>query len=246
MWKWVIYLIGMGLILPLHVKADRVSAKVCTPEWEFYTQRDGNGLYHDIWRRIYTDKDVGLDFTFAVYSRCMLGLSDEENYFDIVPACYVNDAGLKSDSPLGREVLTIVSHVDQKRWTEKSDFTRKIVTWERGFMYQQAGLIPDDAIYVPYSSLERGLKMLLAKRVDYLVDYKLAVQENVRLIDKNKQLRVQEDVIVGPHFYMCFADTDKGRELLRIWNKGFAGLIENGELDSLYNQYGVLPFYQIP
>lgn len=46
------------------------SITICTPEWEYYTQKDGKGLYHDLWKEIFPPAGIRLAIRYAPYKRC--------------------------------------------------------------------------------------------------------------------------------------------------------------------------------
>ncbi|MCV2884571.1 transporter substrate-binding domain-containing protein [Aestuariibacter sp. AA17] len=225
------------LLFSANLFASVKSASVCAPEWEFYTEKNGSGLYHDIWKEVFEKHGVAIEMTYSVYERCEKGLSDSPAQYDVMPGCYESDPGLKSDIELGIELLTIVFDPSRQTWNDKTSLSGKNVAWEQGFTFKEVGIVPEDAKHSPYTKLVQGLKMLTAGRVDYVIDYPQAVSERVEELGIKGKVNIIEHALTGPKFYMCFADNENGQALLSHYNEKMKPLFESGWIKALYNKY---------
>lgn len=70
---------------------------ICTPEWDGYTQQNGKGLYHDLWRMVYQPKNINIEVRYTPFIRCeSLFKTKKYHEFDVYTAGY---AGVFKDIP---------------------------------------------------------------------------------------------------------------------------------------------------
>ncbi len=87
-----------------------------------------------------------------------------------------------------------------------------------------------------FNKLKSALKMLSAGRIDFILDYSTAIEKNVKELGLSDKVEIVPDVIVGPKYYMIFADTKKGEKLARVWDEGMEKLFKSGKLHKMYAQ----------
>jgi len=89
--------------------------------------------------------------------------------------------------------------------------------------------------------LRRNLRMLLAGRVDALVESEMVMQATLAALDLEG--KVVEAGAVGPAspFYFACSNTARGAAIIGQFEQGWRRLRESGELARLYGRYGVTP-----
>ena len=108
----------------------------------------------------------------------------------------------------------------------------KKIAWIRGYEFEDYLAIPEsDYTLHEIPTLEAGMKMMEAGRIDYIIDY---------TPDLELQIKGHEDKYVLKEAYpenvvMGFPDTPEGKRLLKIWNENMEKLHKSGELNKIFN-----------
>lgn len=214
------------------------TVKICTPEWEYYTQRDGKGLYHELWNEVFTKNGVTIELVYAPYKRCDESTKERGEY-DVFPGDYeATEKSLLPKYALGVDLLTVAYPKDAlEKWTDQSVLEGKRVAWERGYEFNTAGLITAKVQVNEFTKLDAALQMLANNRIDFLVDYEQALGEKIKELKIEDKITVAPNVIKGPRYYMTFAKTDKSKKLIEIWDREMAKLEKSGKLQALYKKY---------
>lgn len=237
--KWACFLIL--LLVHVNVWADKPeSIKICTPEWEYYTQQDGSGLYHDLWKAIFAESGLTVEVHYAPYKRCEQDVQVHQAH-DVFPGGYANTTKATTMVPkwhIGVDLLTVAYKKGTlDAWQGQDSLEGKRVSWERGYAFDQYGIVTANVDLNEFTKLEYAMRMLISERIDFLIDYEQAMTAMVEEMKLQDQVVVLPNVIKGPKYYMEFIDTERGRALAKIWDEGMARLHSTGELQKLYAEY---------
>lgn len=216
--------------------------KICTPEWEYYTQKDGVGLYHELWKEIYEPAGVKPIVSYIPYKRCKIEVPDAQKkyVFDAYPGGYKETTpGLKPKWHIGIDLLTVAYKKNSNnKWNDQASLENKIVAWQRGFSFDKYGTVKVKVSVQEFDKLKSALKMLSTDRIDFILDYEYAIEKFLKELNLANQVVVVPSAITGPKYYMIFQQTERGRELAEIWDKGMERLHKSGKLQKMYEAYG--------
>lgn len=236
--KLLTYFFALIASVSAFAEGEPTSIKICTPEWEYYTQKDGTGLYHELWDEIYTKSGVTVELEYAPYKRCDEYISGNNSY-DAFPGDYVGtEKKLITKHELGVDWVSVAYRKDTiKKWTGESQLEGKRVAWERGYNFNTSGVITAKVEASDFTNLDAALKMLNAGRLDFIVDYEQALNEKIKELELDNNLIVSPNVIKGPKYYMTFTNTERSKKLIEIWDREMAKLKKSGKLQELYGKY---------
>lgn len=239
--KRILMLVSL-LISTYAVSEQKIdSITICTPEWELYTEKGGKGLYHDLWREIFEGTGVKVTVQYAPFVRCESSVIDGQEVYDAYPGGYDSVEAVIPKWHLGLDWLTIVYKKGRiNKWEGQESLVNKRVIWERGYKYDEAGVVnvPVDVHEYDSGNLSLALAMLIKDRVDFLIDYQPALRKQIKDLNLADRLVILPDVIKGPKYYMAFRNNDKGKKLAKVWDKGMERLNNSGKLKKLYEAYG--------
>lgn len=236
--KLLTYFFALIIAIPAFAEDKPTSIKICTPEWEYYTQQDGTGLYHELWKEIFTKSGVAVEIFYAPYKRCDEYISRNTDY-DTFPGDYVGtDKKLITQHELGVDWVSVAYRKGTiEKWTGQSQLEGKRVAWERGYNFNTSGVITANVEVIDFTSLDAALKMLNAGRIDFIVDYDQALNEKIKELNLDNELTVSTNAVKGPKYYMTFTNTEKSKKLIEIWDREMAKLKKSGKLQELYGKY---------
>ena len=215
------------------------SVKICTPEWEFYTQKDGAGLYHELWAAVFKSAGINVDVKYVPFKRCVKSFSNTKtNDYDAYAGGYGKEGDIIPHWHIGVDLLTVAYKKGEiEKWTGEAMLKGQRVGWERGFEYDKYGVVNVKVQLKEFTKLKSGMQMLASDRIDFLLDYSTAIKKTVAELGLTDQIVVASDVMPGPKYYMIFSDTEKGRALSKIWDAGMERLNKAGQLNKMYSAY---------
>ena len=216
-----------------HIKAMSVVA----PVWEGYTNKDGSGLYWDIFRAIYEPAGIKVATKNVPWNRAMKMVAKYHTYNAIV--------GEYRDSQ--EQVIFPIYPIDV-------EYMSALSKNKTGFKWQgleslrgtTVGWIKDYDVIVKskrnfklkeFRNIEQGVKMLNAGKIDFLID---EWDEIAAVIQKNKmksEIYLINEMPEGTDVYAAFSIDNLSRELIAIYNERIPELMESGELSKIYEKW---------
>lgn len=228
------------LCLSIHCNATQPThITICSPQWNYYTEKDGTGLYHELWAAVFASANIRVDIDYIPFKRCEREFTDTKTtLYDAYVGGYGASGQLIPHWHIGVDVLSVVFRRGYiKNWLGEKSLTGKRVSWERGYNFDKHGVINVEVQLKEFSKLESALKMLHKDRIDFILDYDIAVKGLIKELGLSGQLEVMSNVIIGPKYYMIFSNTERGQTLAKIWDSGMEKLHISGELQKLYAYY---------
>ncbi len=219
-------------------RAEDKVVLLVSEEWEDATNADGTGFYWELARAVFEPAGYTVKHEVYPYARAvnMVGSKeahgwmgsyiDEENFAVYPQHAFDADSVSAASRPGEFDDAAGVANLAGKR-----------VGWVRGYSY-------DDFIDVDFgqphllSNLEGGLKMVEAKRLDYVLDAAMELK-NAGLEAKGLEYHKLMDL----ELYIAFADTEEGRALAQLWDKRLEAMHAAGELKPIYEQHGYTEYY---
>lgn len=167
---WIVVL----LALTTSVSAAE-TVLVVTDEWATFSNKDGSGYYFDIIRAVYPSPQFDVKIEFLPYARSLMLVM--EGKADIVLGIYDGDVpeAQRSADPIEIDSVDALTTPDiAQHWNGLESFSKKRVMARTDYGFDE--MLPADAIYSEYHSLPSIIKMLVARKIDAVLDYEADIE----------------------------------------------------------------------
>ena len=229
-------LLGMLCAVALLAQADQapVPGKItlASEEWNDYTNKDGSGLAWDVLRQVFEPAGITLQTRSEPYTRSV-GLAQRGEVDGWV--------GSYRDEASG--VLYPYWHFDSDHIYALGLATTPTpslatlgnyrLAWVRGYKYEE---------YLPnlhhFNQIERRdgiLPMLQHARADFYIDSFAEARYVLGQAHDPSQFRLTP--IAELPLYIGFADTERGRALMAVYDQRMAALVRSGELKPIFEHW---------
>lgn len=229
-------LLGMLCAVALLVQADQapVPGKItlASEEWNDYTNKDGSGLAWDVLRQVFEPAGITLQTRSEPYTRSV-GLAQRGEVDGWV--------GSYRDEASG--VLYPYWHFDSDHIYALGLATTPTpslatlgnyrLAWVRGYKYEE---------YLPnlhhFNQIERRdgiLPMLQHARADFYIDSLTEARYVLGQAHDPSQFRLTP--IAELPLYIGFADTERGRALMAVYDQRITALVKSGELKPIFEHW---------
>ena len=229
-------LLGMLCAVALLVQADQapVPGKItlASEEWNDYTNKDGSGLAWDVLRQVFEPAGITLQSRSEPYTRSV-GLAQRGEVDGWV--------GSYRDEASG--VLYPYWHFDSDHIYALGLATTPTpslatlgnyrLAWVRGYKYEE---------YLPnlhhFNQIERRdgiLPMLQHARADFYIDSLTEARYVLGQAHDPSQFRLTP--IAELPLYIGFADTERGRALMAVYDQRMTALVKSGELKPIFEHW---------
>jgi polar amino acid transport system substrate-binding protein len=208
---------------------------LASEEWANATNKDGTGLYWDIFRAVY--EPVGIKTKFIIRSYKGSVSLVKRNQADAAVGVHPEkiQGALSSQYPFVKDYLLVLfkkNKIDQ--WNGQESLKNKKIGWIKGFSY-------DDYLEVPvikreFTKRDHILRYLDKDQVDFFMDTRNDVESvlNKGIIDVS---RYTVETVLEFERYLVFANNKKGHELKRIFDHRFPRLVLSGEIEKLFEKW---------
>ena len=201
-------------------------------EWANATNKDGTGLYWDIFRAVY--EPVGIKTRFIIRSYKGSVSLVKKRQADAVVGIHPEkiQGAISSKYPFAKDYVFALfkkNKIDQ--WNGPETLKNKKIGWIKGYSF-------DDYLEVPvikkeFSKRETILRHLDNDQIDFFMDTRNDVESvlNKGIIDVT---RYTVETVLELERYLIFADNKKGREFKKIFDYRFPSLVKSGEIERLF------------
>lgn len=208
---------------------------LASEEWANATNRDGTGLYWDIFRAVY--EPVGIKTKFIIRSYKGSVSLVKKNQVDAAVGIYPEEikGALFSKYPFVKDyVLVLFKKNKLSQWNGQETLKNKKVGWIKGYSY-------DDYLEVPvikkeFNRRESILRQLDKDQLDFFMDTRNDVESVLSkgIIDVS---RYTVETVLELERYLVFANNKKGQELKKIFDHRFPQLVKSGEIEKLFAKW---------
>ena len=203
-------------------------------EWEGFTNADGTGLYWDIFRRIYEPVGISVTFDIVPYIRATKMVQDQQT--DAAAAVYA-DEFTPALFPKWHFDSEVVSALFKKgkvaSWEGEASLSGRL-GWIRGYEYDQ--YLSNTYEFVEVDSRKSAFKMLEFGHLDFFLDAATDLQTAMEKGEVDSE-QFQMETVLQLNLYLAFAENDRGRQLMEIFDTRMTELIASGELKPLFAQW---------
>ena len=208
---------------------------LASEEWANATNKDGTGLYWDIFRAVY--EPVGIKTKFIIRSYKGSVSLVKKNQADAAVGIHPEkiQGALSSRYPFAKDYLLVLFKKNRfDQWNGQETLKNKKIGWIKGYPYNDYLEVP--VIKREFIKRERILQHLDKDQVDFFMDTRNDMESvlNKGIIDVT---RYTVETVLEFERYLVFADNKKGRELKRIFDDRFPHLVQSGEIEKLFAKW---------
>ena len=209
-------------------------------EWKGATEKNCKGLYWEVATEVFALDNIKLKCKLAPYARGVKLVEKKKvdfwvgSYKDEEDFPYYPEVAISADN------VSILYDITRQTFNKLEDIKDKRVAWIRDYDYDQYIDIPMEIREI--KNKRAGIKMLLLGRIDFLMDAKIELNNALKDIKKDtKNLTIK--TFMELKTYMAFAKNERGKELVKLWDKNMKILNKNGKLKEIYSRYHDSDFY---
>jgi len=202
---------------------------LASEEWSNYTNKDGSGLAWDVLRQVFEPADITVQTRTVPYTRS-IGLAQRGEVDGWVGAYRDEASGVlyphwhfDADHIYALGLATAPT-------PSLATLGNYRLAWVRGYKYEA---------YLPnlhrFNQIERRdsiLPMLQHARVDFYIDS--LTEANLVLSQSDEPSQFKLTHIAELPLYVGFADTERGRALMAVYDRRMAAFIDSGELKPIF------------
>ena len=216
------------------VQAQGVPGKVmlASEEWNDYTNKDGSGLAWDVLRKVFEPAGITLQTRSVPYTRSVglaqrgevdgwVGSYREEATGVLYPHWNFDSDHIYALGLAGTPAPTLATLGNYR------------LAWVRGYKYEE---------YLPtvqrFNQIERRdgiLPMLEHARADFYIDALTEAQYVLNQADDTSRFRLTH--IAEIPLYIGFADNERGRALMAVFDQRMAVLVKSGALKAIFERW---------
>jgi polar amino acid transport system substrate-binding protein len=208
---------------------------MASEEWANATNRDGTGLYWDIFRAVY--EPVGIKTKFIIQSFNGSVNLVMKNRVDAAVGIYPEmiEGVLFSQYPFVRDyVLVLFKKNRVPQWNGQQTLQDKKIAWIKGYAYDKYLEVP--VAKEEFNRREDVLRRLDQNQVDFFMDTRNDMESvlNQGIIDVS---HYTVETVLKLDRYLVFANNNKGRTLKKIFDHRFPRLVQSGEIERLFAKW---------
>lgn len=216
------------------VQAQDVPGKVmlASEEWSDYTNKDGTGLAWDVLRQVFEPAGINLQTRSVPYTRSV-GLA-QRGEVDGWVGSYRNEAegvlyphwNFDSDHIYALGLASIPTPTIATLGNYR-------LAWVRGYKYEE--YLPNVRRFNQVERRDGILAMLLHGRADFYIDALAEAKYVLSQADDPSKFTLTP--IAELPLYIGFADNERGRGLMAVFDQRMAALVKSGELKPIFERW---------
>lgn len=229
------------LVRPLAAAENITHIVLASEEWEGATNKDGTGLYWDIFRAVYEPENIKVQTEIRSYSGSVELVKQQKA--DALVGAYKDEVAgaLFPQAYFGTDVVQAVFKKGKvPEFKGQETLSGKNVAWIKGYAYNEYLDVP--VVKNEFDQREDALRVLDRDRVDFFLDARDEIHDVVEkgLLDPGKYEIV---TVLKLKLYLAFANNGKGQKLKEIFDTRFPQLVASGEIKKLYEKWNAADSY---
>jgi polar amino acid transport system substrate-binding protein len=230
----IIFLLG-PICFPAQAGGSPADIILASEEWPNATNKDGTGLFWDIFRAVY--EPVGIKTKFIIRSYNGSVSLVKKRQADAAVGVYPEriQGALSSAYPFVKDyVLVLFKKNRLNQWSGQESLKNKKVGWIKGNSYDEYLEVP--VIKKEFYRKESILRSLDKDQIEFFMDTRNDVESvlNKGIIDVT---RYTVEPVLELERYLVFANNKKGKELKKIFDDRFPDLVKSGEIEKLFAKW---------
>ena len=229
------------LVRPLAAAENITEIVLASEEWESATNKDGTGLYWDIFRAVYEPENIQVKTEIRSYSGSVELV--KQHKADALVGAYKDEVegALFPQAYFGTDVVQAVFKKGKvPEFKGQETLSGKNVAWIKGYAYNEYLDVP--VVKNEFDQRQDALRVLDRDRIDFFLDARAEIREVVAkgLLDTSKYEMV---TVLKLNLYLAFANDEKGQKLKEIFDARFPQLVASGEIKKLYDKWNAADSY---
>ena len=227
--------------LPAKAANNITEIVIASEEWEDATNKDGTGLYWDIFRAVYEPENIQVKTEIRSYAGSVEMVKQQKA--DAMVGAYkdeVDDALFPQYHFDADVVQAVFKKGKVAEFKGQESLSGKKVAWIKGYGY-------DEYLDVPVSKNEFDrradiIRVLGRDRVDFFLEAKAEIVDCIEkgLIDPASYEIV---TVLKLNLYLAFTNNARGQRLKEIFDTRFPQLVASGEIKRLYAKWDMADSY---
>ncbi len=220
--------------------AENTTILFSTEEWKDATNKDGTGLYWDIFRAVYEPEGYKVKPIIRSYEGSVNYLKKKN--VDVMIGAYINEIEnvVYPKNHFAVDIVQVIYQSSAKyQWNGIKTIKGKKVGWIKGYSYDD--YLPEDItrnIQIRRLQDRKAAFRLLSKnRIDFFMDALSDLSAFLKNNSNYKSVNYARKTIFNLKLYVVFTDNDKGKKLAEIFDKRFSILLKKGEIRKMYDKY---------
>jgi ABC-type amino acid transport substrate-binding protein len=228
-------LIALCTVVPLVQAGDAAppgKIMLASEEWNDYTNRDGSGLAWDVLRQIFEPVGITVQSRSVPYTRSV-GLAQRGevdgwvgSYRDEADGVLYPHWNFDSDHIYALGLATTPT-------PSLATLGKYRLAWVRGYKYEE--YLPNVLHFEQIERRNSILLMLQHGRADFYIDALSEAKYVLAQADDPTQFKLTH--IAELPLYIGFADNERGRALMVVYDQRVAALVKSGELKPIFERW---------
>ena len=221
---------------------DLREIRIITPQWEGQTNEDGSGLFFEIIRSVYEPEGIQMVFSFAPWKRCIstVRAGSQDAMLCVWQGHARKNRQLTPKLPLYIEhTAAVVKKASGIVWKGIHSLDYRRAVWMRGYNYQQSprmeGIQLSD--WHEVDAHDEAWHQLNLDRFDAYIDALIDIRSYLDSGRAEAGL-YQIHLLWKQKAYAAFSDSQRSQQLIRIYNKRAAAMVDSGEMADIYRHWG--------
>ncbi len=210
---------------------------IVTPAWDGATNEDGTGLYFEIIKSVYEPVGIRLKHEIFPWKRCVLKIKNHEA--DGFPGSYYFEREGVDDLfpryPIDSEITSVVfKNGTVPAWKGQESIAGKDCVWMRGYNYHKYLKVKVD--FDEVDDHGKAWKLIDTGRFQFYIDALYDIRDYMEKhgIDAT---RYQIEPVIQKNLYLRFANTNKSKKLIEIYDAQIPKLVASGRMKELFNKW---------
>ncbi len=231
-----------SLVFPGEVSSIHL---VCD-EWPGFTNKDGTGVYWEIIKAVYEPAGIKVITNVVPWKRAILMVYHNES--DAIVGDYYSKAQsgrsylypnwhISVEDP----IVAIFKRKTLPNWHLQGvkALDGRTLGWIRGYDYDPKGWWDVSVKHHGLSTIHSGLKMLIADRLDVLLDYASAIKDEAQKIGMDMERTYElHPVKLGEKLFLKFSKTERSKTLIKIFDSRMDLMTSSHEVVRIYKKWG--------
>ena len=235
--NWIIFgsLVCM-LVSPILAEEPITEVHLAAPVWEDYTNEDGSGIYLDVLNKAFALSGVTVVHEILPFKRAVQTMLHKEVDGVIAESVVEGRDCLYPQWHVDLDTITAIFKAERfPDWKGQETMAEKAIGWSRGFGFERFLTVPFKRVEFDY--YDSGINMLEKDRMDILLDYAEDMPDAFQHAGVDLSNYRMENAFPDLYSYVVFANTERSKALIELFDAGMAALHESGELDAIYQEY---------
>lgn len=203
--------------------------------WVQATEKDGSGLYWDIFRAVYEPLGIRVNTITKSYNASVNMVQTQR--VDAMVGAYADEIekGIYPEHHFAVDEVEVLGKKETMvSWEGQKTLENKKVGWIKGYSYDE--YLDVKVIKKTFENRGTAFRVLDKGRIDYLMDAKADLADHFKA-GKADPEKYTTRAVLELKLFTVFADNEKGQKLAEIFDRRFAELLKSGEIMKLYNHY---------